>query len=372
MSFSERKPIRTQDGSFSLELADGSETYHSRHGALQESRYVFIEKGLDGLSILASVAVLEVGFGTGLNALLAWQWAQANERPVHFITLETYPLTREEWQAISFEVDVQQVANPFTELHEAEWNKPIQLSPFFTLEKRTQSWLEYHETDRADVLFFDAFGPPTQPEMWTAHALFRAAQALRPNGIFVTYCAKGVVRRRLAQAGLNVERLPGPPGKREMLRAVRSEHAVPAPARFNLRAYFILFNAAKDAVLVSEECIAGESMTKFPGGGVEFGEGPEDTVEREALEELGRSIEITGHFYTTGFFQRSAFRAQDQLVSIYYTAKLSDETPLNALEADAPLTQGVGLQLRWVPCAHVSEWPFTFPVDRHVAKLLAR
>lgn len=370
MRFVERKPIRTADGSFSLELADGTETYHSRHGALQESQYVFIAQGLETRASQASLTVLEVGFGTGLNALLAWAWAEKHGVRVHFITLETYPLQEAEWSALSFDVEVAGQPNAFTRMHRADWNVPVALSDSFELEKRTDSWLTFAAEGVADLVFYDAFGPPTHPQMWTAHTLYRAARALKPGGALVTYCAKGVVRRRLQRAGLEVERLPGPPGKREMLRANQTDPVPPAPTRFNLRAYMLLLNETEDAVLVADEVIHGHAMTKFPGGGVEFGEGPEDAVLREALEELGQEVEITGHFYTTGFHQVSAFRATDQLVSIYYRVKLVKPQVFSTLEADAPGDAESPLQFRWVPLDRIASWPLTYIIDQKVGELV--
>lgn len=213
--------ITTGDGSHSLYNPELDETYHSRHGALQESRYVFIQQGLDLVDPLQQpIRILEVGFGTGLNAVLANEYGEKYNRKIEFTTLETFPLSNEVTEAINVEDTVGQGNMTFfTQLHSAEWNKPIEISDIFTLEKlniTVQEWpvrAAYY-----DVIFYDAFGPRAQPEMWTLEIFQKLYNSMRNRGIFVTYCAKGQVRRDLTTAGFHTSRLPGPPGKREMLR----------------------------------------------------------------------------------------------------------------------------------------------------------
>lgn len=354
----------------SLEVDGGHETYHSRHGALQESAYVFIQHGLDACP--NAQTVLEVGFGTGLNALLAWKWAQEHQTPLHFISLELYPLKPEEWALLRFDVAIPDSEQPFSELHEAKWDEPVALSAYFTLEKRFQSWQEFPETACADVVFYDAFGPPVQPEMWTAHALYRAARILKPNGCFTTYCAKGSVRRRLQRAGLEVSRLPGPPGKRQMLQARAPTTAVTAPEHLNVRAYMVLLNTERSAVLMSAEWAAGVGMLKFPGGGMEEGEGPEDCVTREALEELGQAVEVQSPFWITPHFQRSAFNEQEQLLSLYFEVDLVAEQQF-ATVSQLVLPKGPGPeQFAWVTWQELRSNPPTFPIDKQVAEQLLK
>lgn len=370
MDFLKRKPIRTGDGSLSLELDGGTETYHSRHGAVQESRHVFIAEGLDAWrSKPGVIRILEVGFGTGLNALLAWEWAEQHQREVHFQTLEPYPLKRAEWEALSFEIEVLGAPKAWSDLHGADWERTVPLSGRFSLEKLRLTWEDWNR-EPVDVVFFDAFGPPTQPEMWTSVSLLRAARALRPEGMLVTYCAKGVVRRRMEQAGLVVERLPGPPGKREMLRAIQPKEP-PAPIdRFNIRCYLLIADQAKHSILVSDECIRGEHVTKFPGGGLEFGEGVVDCLEREALEELGQTVEVGQHFYTTEGFVRSAYREADQVVSIYCEARLNTAAQFRTAQRPMDFPPDGGESFRWVHWEDLHPEDFRFPADQAVVRRL--
>lgn len=368
MDYWRRKPFKTADGSMSLEVDGGLETYHSRHGALQESAYVFIQHGLEACA--GAQSVLEVGFGTGLNALLAWQWAEANQRPLTFTTLELYPLQPHEWEALEFEVEIPGSPEAFRKLHSAEWGVQAKLSPFFTVEKRKQAWQDFPEVACTDVIFFDAFGPPTQPEMWTATSLFRAARALRAKGCFATYCAKGSVRRRLQRSGLEVVRLPGPPGKREMLQATAPAAPTAGTDRFNIRSYMVLLNRERSAVLMSTEWAAGMPMLKFPGGGMEAGEGPEECVCREALEELGQAVRVLEPYFITPQFQRSAFREKEQLLSLYFEVELEQEQQFETQETLA-LPEGPGPeQFVWVKWEQLKRVSATFPIDQKVVEKL--
>ena len=252
--------IATADGSHSLFNVTLNETYHSRHGAMQESQWVFIKNGLasavgERSRTTLGHRILEVGFGTGLNALLAMRWAEEHRVHVHFTTLETHVLPMEVVQQLNysdadlsewpmFERSREQIPsqqNPVPErgstaltnrrgqnmrerfllMHSCPWNEDIVITPHFTLHKALREVQTEVSQEQFDVVFFDAFGPPTQPEMWTPDIFTRMFNALRLGGILVTYCAKGQVRRDMQAVGFTVERLPGPPGKREMLRATK-------------------------------------------------------------------------------------------------------------------------------------------------------
>jgi tRNA U34 5-methylaminomethyl-2-thiouridine-forming methyltransferase MnmC len=231
--------IETSDGSHSLFVRALNETYHSRHGAMQESQWVFIKQGLDfarpplreipELSSRGTVPersrghILEVGFGTGLNALLAMQWAEENKMHVHFTSLETNVLSLELAEQLNY-ASSEKERSDFLKIHGTEWNQDIAITPYFTLHKALREVQSEISESQFDVIFFDAFGPPTQPEMWTPDIFRRMFDALKPGGILVTYCAKGQVRRDMQSVGFSVERLPGPPGKREMLRATKPTH----------------------------------------------------------------------------------------------------------------------------------------------------
>jgi tRNA U34 5-methylaminomethyl-2-thiouridine-forming methyltransferase MnmC len=216
--------ITTGDGSHSLLNTDLNETYHSRHGAVQESLHVFIQEGLDQtLATGAStVSVVEVGFGTGLNALLTAQRAEEKGVTVHYTSLETMPLPEELWMQLNYTA-APAAQTLFNDIHLAPWNQPVDVRPTFQLQKLTVSLQDAAlPAAQTDVVYFDAFAPNKQPEMWTYDMLAKAVHTLRPGGMFVTYCAKGQLKRDLKALGLTVETLPGPPGKKEMVRGVRS------------------------------------------------------------------------------------------------------------------------------------------------------
>ena len=215
--------IETSDGSHSLFVRSLNETYHSRHGAVQESQWVFIKQGLDHLQESKKTRIHEVGFGTGLNALLAMRWAEEHRVHVHFTTLETNVLSLELAGQLNY-ASSEQECSVFLSTHAAPWNQDIVITPHFTLHKALREVQSEVSEASYDVIFFDAFGPPTQPEMWTPAIFQRMFNALKPGGILVTYCAKGQVRRDMQSVGFTVERLPGPPGKREMLRATKPAH----------------------------------------------------------------------------------------------------------------------------------------------------
>lgn len=216
--------ITTGDGSHSLLNTELNETYHSRHGAVQESLHVFIQEGLD--RVLASgattVSVVEVGFGTGLNALLTAQRAEEKGVTIHYTSLETMPLPEDLWVQLNY-TTAPAAQTLFHAIHLAPWNQSVGVRPAFQLQKLTVSLQDVNlPAAQTDVVYFDAFAPNKQPEMWTYDMLAKAVQTLRPGGLFVTYCAKGQLKRDLKALGLAVETLPGPPGKKEMVRGVRS------------------------------------------------------------------------------------------------------------------------------------------------------
>lgn len=224
---SELKIIVTEDGSHSLYNADLNETYHSFHGAVQESKHVFIKEGLDYLKIgqgLERINVLEVGFGTGLNAILTSEWAAENQVKINFTTLEPFPLQEAIFTQLNY---AQFFINPeiqedFLRLHYAEWEQNFQLNFYFSILKTESKLQEFISKDKYDIIFFDAFAPNKQAEMWGLKTLEKTVGYLTKGGVLVTYCAKGQLKRDLAGLGLEVATLPGPPGKKEMVRAILS------------------------------------------------------------------------------------------------------------------------------------------------------
>ena len=216
--------ITTADGSHSLYRADLDETYHSRHGAIQESMHVFIHQGLDfltGLTDKKQIAVLEIGFGTGLNALLAAEAASRTGRAITYTSLEALPVAEPLWSELNYAQDPQEQAR-FESLHRAPWGVLTAIQRDFGLLKMHQTLQEAVLTPGLfDLVFFDAFAPAKQPEMWELPMLDKVTQAMGDKSVFVTYCAKGQLKRDLRDLGLQVETLPGPPGKKEMVRAVK-------------------------------------------------------------------------------------------------------------------------------------------------------
>mgnify|MGYP001174106028 CR=1 FL=1 len=214
--------IVTGDGSHSLLNPQLNETYHSVHGAVRESRHVFIQEGLAYWTErnAGSVSILEIGFGTGLNALLALEFSQNTEREIYYHTLEAYPLESTVYSQLNYGEKIMG-REWLTRLHEAPWGTRHAMTERFTI-KKDKERLQDLEIDAAgyDLVFFDAFAPSRQPEMWELPVLQKVVAGLRPSGVFVTYCARGQVKRDLRGLGLVLETLPGPPGKKEMIRAI--------------------------------------------------------------------------------------------------------------------------------------------------------
>jgi len=214
--------LLTADGSTTLFNSELQETYHSKHGALRESLHVFLHAGLvhrAGTDQADPLRLYEVGFGTGLNACLSRRWAEETGRNVIYHTIESRPLGEQVWSLLDFPG----IARPTLEaLHRAPWDETVNISDRFTLRKQHGSFLDAAlPSGGIDVVYFDAFAPGKQPEMWQPHLLARVAGAMSPGGVLVTYCAQGQFKRDLTAAGLTVEALPGPAGKREMVRAVK-------------------------------------------------------------------------------------------------------------------------------------------------------
>lgn len=216
-------PIKTEiqltaDGSATLYRSDIDEHYHSVKGAVTESRHVYVDCGLrrrSEFSATAPLRVLEIGFGTGLNVALS---VNAIDMPVHYISLELFPLDRAVVDAMGYDKAIPVIAD----VNDAEWDAPVRIARNFVLEKRHADFLECQLPTEIDVVYYDAFAPDKQPQMWTETCFRRVFETMRPGGILTTYCAKGSVRRMLESVGFNVERLAGPEGgKREILRATK-------------------------------------------------------------------------------------------------------------------------------------------------------
>lgn len=216
------KIITTHDGSHSLLHEQLNETYHSIHGAIQESNHVFIKHGLDFVkqhSNSSSINLLEIGFGTGLNALLTLQFAHIHNLAIRYTTVEAFPVEEAVWSKLNY-TESSDSKVWFEKLHRANWNEWVTISPEFQLRKLKTTLQEaVLEQSNFDLIYFDAFAPSKQPEMWEVPMLKKVVDAMKSKGVFVTYCAKGQLKRDLHSLQLTVESLPGPPGKREMVRA---------------------------------------------------------------------------------------------------------------------------------------------------------
>lgn len=222
-----RELIRTEDGSTTLYVPELHEHYHSIHGAIRESVHIFIRAGIEYYrentpSLSLPLRILEAGFGTGLNAYLTLIYATAQQMPVDYHTLEKYPLSPEEAAQLNYAKLISSpCAEHFTRLHEVPWESSAAITSVFSLYKHRQDLRDVHFPPEFDIVFFDAFNPDVQPHLWTVEVFRQFFEALKPGGILVTYCVKGIVKQALRQVGFSLKRLPGPPGKREMLRAVK-------------------------------------------------------------------------------------------------------------------------------------------------------
>lgn len=214
----------TQDGSHSIYSDSFGVSYHSKYGAIQESNHVFIQAGLFYRMPGASqLSVLEIGFGTGLNALLTMLEADKRQLPLYYEAVEAYPISAEEAGQLNYPSMVDgAAAEAFLQLHEMPWEETHQVTPYFSFRKTKRRFEQVSYQQAFDVVYFDAFAPNAQPELWEEDVLKRMYDALKEQGVLTTYCAKGVVKRCLKGLGFTVESLKGPPGKREMTRAVKA------------------------------------------------------------------------------------------------------------------------------------------------------
>lgn len=215
-----RKIITTSDGSKTIHLVDWNEQYHSKHGAIQEAYHVFIKSGLS-LFQNTSLSILEIGFGTGLNSLITFIEAKKLTLDIVYTGVEAYPITSKELEQLNYisELGAENFHEEFLKMHECPWEEQVVLDKAFTLYKQQKDFMNIADENMFNLVYFDAFGARVQPELWTETIFMKMYKALKSDGVLVTYAAKGSVRRAMQQVGFVVERLPGPPGKREMLRA---------------------------------------------------------------------------------------------------------------------------------------------------------
>ncbi|WP_281232463.1 tRNA (5-methylaminomethyl-2-thiouridine)(34)-methyltransferase MnmD [Flavobacterium gelatinilyticum] len=217
-----REIIKTLDGSMTIHLEEWNESYHSKHGAIQEAKHVFIKNGLS-LFENNPVSILEIGFGTGLNAFITFLESEQKQQKIDYVGVEAYPVKAEEVLAMNYvaELNALEFDNIFEKMHKTEWDKKNEISSQFSLTKRKQFFDEINDFEIFDLIYFDAFGYRVQPELWSTEIFQKMYNSLKPNGVLVTYAARGVVKRSMISVGFTVEKLAGPPGKREMFRAFK-------------------------------------------------------------------------------------------------------------------------------------------------------
>lgn len=217
-----REILTTNDGSTTIHLPDWDESYHSKHGAIQEAYHVFIKNGLtlfDG----KKVSILEIGFGTGLNAFITYLETKKNNQAIDYVGIEAYPVLSDEALQMNYvsELNATDEAEFFSEMHHFTWEERHSISTHFSLTKRKQFFQDISDENAFDLIYFDAFGFRVQPELWSLEIFQKMYKALKINGVLVTYACRGSIKRAMLECGFKVEKLPGAPGKREMLRATK-------------------------------------------------------------------------------------------------------------------------------------------------------
>ena len=217
-----REIITTADGSTSIHIPAWNEQYHSKHGAIQEAYHVFIKSGLSFVN-KTELSILEIGLGTGLNCFITFLEGKQRNLKINYTGVEAFPINEKEKKLLNFVKQLKAVEyqRVFDQIHESNWDIKTALSARFIFEKQQRKFQEITTKSTHDLIYFDAFGPRVQPELWTEAIFKKMYDALKKGGILVTYSAKGSVRRAMLSVGFSVEKIPGPPGKREMLRAVK-------------------------------------------------------------------------------------------------------------------------------------------------------
>ena len=212
--------ILTKDGSHTIFSKEINENYHSKHGAISESLHVFIKNGLEKVE-KKSIELLEIGFGTGLNAFLSQNYVEVKKIFCNYHSIEKFPINKEQFKNLNYPKTLGIDKKKFIDLHDSNWNSLNKLSEYFNLMKIKKDILDYKTNLKFDIIFFDAFSPEKQAEMWSEEILKKMFTFLKKKGFLVTYCAKGIIKRKLKEVGFKVISLPGPIGKREMTMAMK-------------------------------------------------------------------------------------------------------------------------------------------------------
>ncbi len=217
MKYTKRELTTTADGSHTLYLPEFDEHYHSTHGAIQEAEHIYIKAGLKRCNA-ETISVLEVGFGTGLNCLLT---AINTKKRIHYHTIELYPLSLQQIEQLNYTDNLPNCRQLFQKIHQCPWNSVVEITPNFSLQKSKTDITTIQLNKNYDVVFFDAFAPNVQPELWTVEIFQNIYKHCNKNAVLMTYCSKGIVKQALRTAGFTVKRLPGPPGKRHIIQAIK-------------------------------------------------------------------------------------------------------------------------------------------------------
>ena len=220
-----RNIITTADGSKTIQIEEWNEQYHSVHGAIQEAKHVFIKHGLLFFKEMhpktQPIHILEIGFGTGLNACLTLLQSSETQTKIQYVGVEAFPVIAEEINQLNYVEELKTDAKLFSKLHDTSWETEQDITGDFKLTKQKKEFKNIKDTNTYNIIYFDAFGARVQPELWTETIFQKMYDALQVDGVLVTYAAKGSVRRAMQAVGFKVEKLPGPPGKREMLRGTK-------------------------------------------------------------------------------------------------------------------------------------------------------
>ena len=217
--------IITKDGSTSIYIPEWDETYHSKFGAIQEAKHVFIKNGLALFEDVLEISILEIGFGTGLNAFITMLEAEHRQIKVNYVAVEAYPVAFEDIVQLNYatQLEVPNRQADFEHLHTLPWEETIEVTPYFTLTKRKQFFNDITDENTFDLIYFDAFGYNVQPELWNEAIFEKMYVALKNKGILTTYACRTTIKNAMQAVGFETKKLPGAPGKREMLRALKNE-----------------------------------------------------------------------------------------------------------------------------------------------------
>ena len=218
-----REIIITDDGSTTIRIPEWDENYHSTHGAIQEAKHVFIKNGLDLFQKQDAISILEIGFGTGLNAFITFL-ETINKEKVNYVGVEAYPISQEEIAQMNYvsELDSEMYQEIFDKMHSCDWENQQTITENFLLTKRKLFFQDIEDKNQFDLIYFDAFGFPLQPELWSEVIFKKMYDALLPKGTLVTYACRSSIKNAMLSVGFSIEKLPGAPGKREMLRATKN------------------------------------------------------------------------------------------------------------------------------------------------------